>query len=63
MSEAVRQFLYVRVDLYNIEGRIYFGELTFTPGNGFSVFNPLWSDFYFGEPLNVHEYVAGIVNE
>lgn len=56
-------FSYVRVDLYNIEGRIYFGELTFTPGNGFSVFNPLWSDFYFGEPLNVHEYVAGIVNE
>lgn len=27
-------FIYVRVDLYQIEGKIYFGELTFTPANG-----------------------------
>ena len=27
-------FDFVRVDLYNIEGRIYFGELTFTPVGG-----------------------------
>lgn len=58
-----KSFSYVRVDLYNINGRIYFGELTFTPGSGFALFNPLWSDFYFGEPLNVHEYVAGIIDE
>lgn len=25
---------FVRVDLYEINGKIYFGELTFTPGNG-----------------------------
>lgn len=27
-------FDFVRVDLYNVDGRIYFGELTFTPANG-----------------------------
>lgn len=27
-------FKFVRVDLYEIEGKIYFGELTFSPGSG-----------------------------
>lgn len=26
---------HVRIDLYNIKGRIYFGEMTFFPGSGF----------------------------
>lgn len=29
--ELAKPFPYVRVDLYEIEGKIYFGELTFTP--------------------------------
>ena len=29
-----KPFKFVRVDLYNIDGQIYFGEMTFTPGNG-----------------------------
>lgn len=29
-----KDFLYVRVDLYEINGKVYFGELTFTPANG-----------------------------
>ena len=32
---------YVRVDLYNIDGKIYFGEMTFTPASGLSqITNP-----------------------
>jgi hypothetical protein len=27
-------FDFVRVDLYNLDGKIYFGELTCTPGSG-----------------------------
>ena len=27
-------FPFVRVDLYNVEGKVYFGELTFTPVGG-----------------------------
>ena len=30
-----KPFPFVRVDLYNIKGKIYFGELTFTPLGGF----------------------------
>lgn len=29
-----KDFKFVRVDLYNIDGKIYFGELTFTPRGG-----------------------------
>jgi len=29
-------FSHVRVDLYNIQGKIYFGEMTFTGGSGFT---------------------------
>lgn len=29
-------FPFVRVDLYDLEGKVYFGELTFTPANGMS---------------------------
>lgn len=35
LSAAARlsqPFSFVRVDLYDVEGRVYFGELTFTPG-------------------------------
>lgn len=29
-------FSYVRVDFYNVNGHIYFGEMTFAPGGGYS---------------------------
>ena len=33
-------FDYVRIDLYNIDGEIYFGEFTFTPDAGKTKFSP-----------------------
>ncbi len=51
-------FSYVRVDLYDVDGRIYFGELTFTPGGGMAAFDPVESDYYFGKPLDVRHYVG-----
>lgn len=44
---------YVRVDLYNIKGRIYFSELTFFDGSGFDKFNPEKWDYIFGEWLEL----------
>jgi hypothetical protein len=36
---------FVRVDLYNIDGRIFFGEMTFTPvGGGFNFSPPEWDE-------------------
>ena len=43
-----KQFNYVRVDLYNANERIIFGELTFTPGSGLDTFNPPESDMLWG---------------
>ena len=36
---------FVRVDLYNADGRIYFGEITFFPAAGMGKFDPeIWDD-------------------
>lgn len=51
-----RGFSFVRVDLYYTDERIYFGEMTFTPGDGLEVFDPVKSDFYLGEAFNVKNY-------
>lgn len=42
-------FPFVRVDLYNIGGKIYFGELTFYPWSGYVNFLPDSFDFELGE--------------
>jgi hypothetical protein len=39
---------FVRVDLYEIHGKVYFGELTCTPANGFHTFRPALWDRTFG---------------
>ena len=45
--------IFVRVDLYNINGKIYFGELTFTPCAGTVYYNTQEALNYFGEKLKV----------
>lgn len=41
VAEAlVKPFPFVRLDLYNINGKIYFGEMTFTPLGGMVNFHP-----------------------
>lgn len=44
---------HVRVDLYNVEGKIYFGELTFFHFGGFVRFEPEKWDQIFGEYLKL----------
>lgn len=46
-------FPHVRVDLYQENGRIYFGELTFFHFGGFTKFEPDSFDFEFGKYLNI----------
>ncbi|MCG6223059.1 ATP-grasp fold amidoligase family protein [Vibrio diabolicus] len=46
-------FDYIRVDLYNIDGKIYFGELTQTHGNGLEDFKPTSVDFEWGQLWNL----------
>ena len=39
-EKLAERFSFVRVDLYNVDGRIVFSELTFHSGGGFVPFNP-----------------------
>lgn len=46
---------HVRVDLYEINGKIYFGELTFYHFSGWESFNPKKYDEIFGSLINLPE--------
>lgn len=46
---------FVRVDFYSVSGKIYFGELTLYPGNGFEPFEPFEWDKKFGDLLVLPE--------
>lgn len=48
-----RGFKHVRVDLYNINGKIYFGELTFFHHGGFVPFDPDEWDRTFGNYIKL----------
>lgn len=52
-EELCRDFRHVRVDLYNVNGRIYFGEMTFTNGSGFEKINPDSADVMLGDMWNI----------
>ena len=43
-----KDFPFVRVDLYNIDGKIVFGELTFYPSSGYGKFHPDEFDYTLG---------------
>lgn len=46
-------FPFVRVDLYDINGKIYFGELTFTPAGGIVKYNTDEALEYFGNSIDI----------
>ena len=49
-------FPFVRVDLYNINGKIYFSEMTFTPAKGTLILDDDKCDFEMGEWLDISKY-------
>lgn len=52
-EELAKDFPFVRVDLYNIDGQIYFSEMTFTPAKGTLIFDDDKADFEIGEWLKI----------
>lgn len=54
-EDLSQEFNFVRVDLYNCNEKIYFGELTFFGGSGFYSFEPDEYDYKFGEMLKLDE--------
>lgn len=48
-----KQIPFIRIDFYEVKGKLYFGELTFYPGDGFEEFTPdLW-DYELGSWLTL----------
>lgn len=52
-SKLSEGFISVRVDLYNVNDKIYFGEMTFYPWSGFITFKPDDIDYQWGEYMNL----------
>lgn len=52
-AKLSEDFPFVRVDLYNVNGKIYFGELTFYPWSGYVQFNPDVIDFELGKNFRI----------
>ncbi len=49
-------FPYVRVDLYSVDGKVYFGELTFYPWSGYVQYTPDEWDYKFGENFVLEKF-------
>jgi len=48
-----KDFIFARIDLYNIDGKIYFGEITLSPNSGFDPDITLETDKIFGDKLQI----------
>ena len=49
------EFPFVRIDLYETETQVFFGEMTFYPASGFVGFEPPKYDEIFGEWINLND--------
>ncbi len=54
--KLAKDFPLVRIDFYEVNGRVYVGELTFTPGM-FLGFKPIEMDYKLGEYLDLSAYL------
>ena len=50
---------FARIDFYEIDGRVYFGEITFYPGSGMEEFSPPEWDAILGSWLELPEKTIG----
>lgn len=57
--ELAHGFPFVRVDLYSVRNKLYFGELTFTPSSGFATFSPASGDIELGKLIHIEDYSKG----
>lgn len=56
-EKLAEEFPFVRVDLYCVNGKIYFSEMTFTPAKGTLIFDDDKADFEIGEWLDISKYI------
>lgn len=55
------KLIHARIDLYNIDAHVYFGEITFYDGSGFEKIDPPTYDEYLGSLMKLDElYLGGV---
>lgn len=52
-----QNFIFVRVDLYNVNGKVYFGELTFSSGSGYVAINPTEYEITVGDNIIIDQTI------
>ena len=57
-SDLAKDFPMVRVDLFDINGKIILSELTFTPGGGLIPFDPIEADMILGKQLDISNLMS-----
>ena len=50
---------FARIDFYEINGRVYFGEITLYPGSGLEEFHPVEWDDVLGSWIDLKRYFSG----
>lgn len=54
LSESIlKEFSFLRIDWYDVDGKLYLGEITFQPGGGFDQFKPLKWEKIIGNFINL----------
>jgi hypothetical protein len=48
-------YAYIRVDFYDVDGKLYFGEVTHHHGGGYDRFTPVEWDFKWGEMVELNK--------
>jgi hypothetical protein len=56
------EYPFVRVDLYNVDGKIFAGEMTFIPAGAMSKFKPVEWDYKIGEWLDLSKIAPEFLN-
>ncbi|MCD8425793.1 glycosyl transferase [Tenacibaculum dicentrarchi] len=56
-EKVASKFCFARVDFYELEGHVYFGEITFHPASGLLIFNPEEKDLECGSLLKLPKLI------
>lgn len=56
-ENIAKDVVFCRVDLFDVNGKIYFNEMTFTPAKGTLIFDDDNADFEIGKWLDISEYL------
>lgn len=60
-SKLSKGIPHVRVDFYNVDGKIYFGELTFYHFSGIEKFEPEKYDHIFGSWIDLSNFDTNFI--